>query len=320
MENSVFGLSIKAIIVSLATGAGAILLVVSVPDETLVRKFLVIHTDDAGMCHSMNLATIDSLEQGLVTSASIMAPCPGFDEFAKWAVDHPEYDYGIHLTLTNETRRFGWGPVLPTSEVPTLVDGKGNFWRTSTRVAKNASLAEVKKELKAQIDKVLDAGIRVTHLDNHMYSLLGREDLINLYVELGLEYDLPIRYRDVETMPLKQRAEFSGGLINVYTKGGDKLKKNGMPLFAFAESDNYDAPPDEKRNHFIKAVRSLPPGVSEFVIHCGYKDVEGPEPPYVSGRAEDARVFQSPEMRRELSRHGIELLNWKQFREIEQQF
>ncbi len=117
---------------------------------------------------------------------------------------------------------------------------------------------------------------------------------------------------------LLEHAQFVGGLLDAYGLAGQELQEHGMPLFAYAESDNYDAAPDEKRNHFINAVRNLPPGVSEFVIHCGYKEADGPVPPYLSGRVEDARVFQSAEMRSELNRFGVRLLDWKEFRERNQ--
>ena len=295
--------------------AGVALFAIIVSDGHIAGRCLVVHADDAGMCHSMNAATIECLEKGVVTSASIMPPCPGFAEFAKWAVAHPQYDYGVHLTLTSEMQQFRWGPLLPASDVPTLVREDGSFWLTSRQVAQHASREHVEMELRAQIDKALAAGIQVTHLDNHMYSLLGREDLIDLYVQLGIEYDLPVRFRDIDTMPLKQRAEFHGGLLDAYRKAGQRLVDNGMPLFTYAESDNYDASPDEKRNHFINAVRSLPQGVSEFVIHCGYQDVDGPLPPHVSRRVEDSRVFQSREMQTAINRLGIRLLDWKEFRQ-----
>lgn len=314
-----YGITFRVAAAVVCTSAICLLLLGNVSDEKLVRKYLMVHTDDAGMCHSMNEATIRSLENGLVNSASIMAPCPGFDEFAVWAAQHPEYDYGVHLTLTNETRRFTWGPLLPPDESTSLRAPDGHFWRNSTQVAEHAKLSEVEKELRAQIDKVLAAGIKISHLDNHMYSLLGREDLIKLYVKLGLEYDLPVRFRRVDTMPLKQRGEFVGGLLDVYAEAGRTLDAHQMPIFTFAESDNYDASPDEKRNHFLNAVRNLPEGVTEFVIHCGMTGVEGPEPPYVSGRMEDFRVFQSPEMLLEVNRLGISTLNWQEFRERRQQ-
>ena len=65
-------------------------------------KLLIINGDDTGMCHAANVAVIDSLERGLMTSATIMVPCPWFTEIARYAKLHPEKDFGIHLCHTSE--------------------------------------------------------------------------------------------------------------------------------------------------------------------------------------------------------------------------
>ncbi|MBC8768231.1 polysaccharide deacetylase family protein [Arenibacter sp. BSSL-BM3] len=157
---------------------------------------LMIHADDAGLSCSENAATIEALKKGTVTSFSIMVPCPWFGDIANFAKQHPQYDCGIHLTLTCEWKHYKFGPVLPYSEVPSLVDERGFFHTKREQVKKLAKPQEVKKELKAQIDRALNAGIKPTHLDSHMYTLGLTKELLDVYRELGKEYKLPIFLSD----------------------------------------------------------------------------------------------------------------------------
>ena len=155
-------------------------------------KFLIIHADDAGLSHSQNSAIIESLEKGVVNSYSIMIPCPWFYEIGNYAKANSQFDYGIHLTLTCEWENYKFGPVSPIEDVKSLVDKNGYFFRTRDELKEFANEKEVKKELKAQIEKALNYGLNPNHIDSHMYSVGVNKEFFNLYKELGQFYNLPV--------------------------------------------------------------------------------------------------------------------------------
>ena len=140
-------------------------------------RLLVIHADDLGMAHSVNRATFEALEQGWITSASILVPCPWFPEVARWARAHPEADLGIHLALNSEWTGFRWSAVSSRvtcrrSSIPRAISP------SSSRPCRRARIPEVERELRAQVDRAKARGIRLSHLDSHMGTLfqIGEPD------------------------------------------------------------------------------------------------------------------------------------------------
>ena len=84
-------------------------------------KLLIIHADDLGLSHFKNVATIEAMREGVVTSASVMMPTPWVAEALELSQAHPELDLGVYLTLTAEWKHYKWGPLLGADDVPSLV-------------------------------------------------------------------------------------------------------------------------------------------------------------------------------------------------------
>lgn len=278
------------------------------------KKYLIIHADDAGMSHSVNRATIDALENGVVSSASIMVPCPWFKEFAKYAVTHPEYDYGVHLTLNSEWENYRWGPVAPRDQVPSLLDEEGYLWGSVEQVVKNVKADEAAIELRAQIDRAKEFGVPLTHLDPHMGAVVSRPDLALVYVNLGIEYDLPVLFlKEIDEQTRRQYSLFSAGAA-LLTK---QLEQHGLPvldrLSQFYDGDSHE----ERRETYVKCLQDLEPGVSELIIHCGYADDELRAITKSAERRDgDRRIFTEPAIAALIKSLDIQVVTWKQVREM----
>src|SRR4030095_9100751 len=122
-------------------------------------KLLIVHADDLGMAHSVNVATIKALETGLVNSGSIMIPCPWLSEIAAYARTNPQADLGLHLTLTSEWTSFRWGPVSSRDRVSSLLDKDGYFLLLGTDAASHAAPKQVEMEITTQIERARALGI-----------------------------------------------------------------------------------------------------------------------------------------------------------------
>ncbi|MFV2068121.1 MAG: polysaccharide deacetylase family protein [Pirellulales bacterium] len=280
-------------------------------EEGPAKRYLIVHADDAGMSHSVNRATIEAMEEGVVTSASIMVPCPWFMEIARYASAHPDKDFGIHLTLNAEWRDYRWGPVAPRDRVPSLVDPDGYLWDNVEQVVAHVDAKEAEIELRAQIDRALKAGIRISHFDPHMGAVVSRPDLAKLYIRLAIDYDIPVLFaRPTPGSELARRYPDAIRLLPA-------LDAKGLPVL-----DNlhqfYDRGPHAQRTEtYLNAIRNLPPGVTEIIIHCGYDDEElRAITSSVTVRDSDRRIFTDAKVMAEIRELGIELIDWKKFRTL----
>jgi len=159
---------------------------------------ILIRCDDIGMCHAVNMAAKEVLETGIPVSMSVMVPCPWFSEAVELLKKYSNVSVGIHLTLNSEWKQYRWGPVSGAAAVPSLVDSIGNFFPSrSLLFGNNPKLSEIETELRAQIEKALNAGLTIDYLDYHMSAAVQTLETRAIVEKLAAEYKLGIsRYYD----------------------------------------------------------------------------------------------------------------------------
>ena len=277
------------------------------------QRYVIIHADDAGMSHSVNLATIEAMEKGCVSSASIMVPCPWFPEIAAYSKEHPEKDFGLHLTLNSEWKIYRWGPVSPREKVPGLVDKDGFLHRDVAAVVANATANEVEIELRAQIERARQFGVPFTHLDTHMGALVSRPDFVDVYVKLGIEFNVPVLFvRDAQKSDLTLKAY--PALAERAAELTLALDARRLPMLDSLAPFYGGETHEMRKESYLKVLRELKPGVTEIIIHCGIDNAELKAITNSSAnRDSDRRIFTEADVMDEIKRLGIEVISWKQF-------
>lgn len=150
---------------------------------------LTVMADDFGMHAVVNEGILETFVDGLLTDANIMAVCPGFEESVRMAKQH-NLPVGLHSTFSCDFDRFRWRPL---TDMKTMIDKSRHFLSTVASAWENADLDEASKEQKAQLRMLLDNGITVTHLSEHM----GTDDsgkLFRIQSELADETGIPHRF------------------------------------------------------------------------------------------------------------------------------
>ncbi len=273
-------------------------------------KLLIIHADDAGLSHAENRATIQALKKGIVNSYSIMVPCPWFYEIAEFAIQTPNFDYGIHLTLTCEWNSYKFGPVLSKKEVPSLVDNQGYFFKTRQEVTDNAILKELKNELCAQIERALSFGLQPSHLDSHMYTLGATDEFLAIYREIGQLYKLPVMLNS------ELISQFSG----IPEQQLDM--QNEVLIDRIYLGNLKDFEEGKLAEYYANSIKTLTPGLNMILIHTAFDDPEMKSitknhPNFgAAWRQIDLEFFSSIECKTLLKEQGVEMISWKDIKNV----
>ncbi len=273
-------------------------------DDAIV---LIVNGDDVGVSHAANMASIASLERGLMTSATIMVPAPWFPEIAQYAREHPGADFGLHLVHTSEWKGIKWGPVAGRAAVPGLVDPQGYLWPDIQHVYARATPGEAAIEARAQVRKALDAGIDVTHLDSHMGALQFAEPYFQIYRGLAKEFDLPIRMGSQATLQAfgggHQRAQLDAdGVVypDYLIHGG---RRDTEPMAAY----------------WRRMLEGLTPGVTELYIHAALPvdEMKAVTHSWQDRAAEYELFTNDPSIKALLEARGVVRIGYRTLRDLQ---
>jgi chitin disaccharide deacetylase len=272
-------------------------------------KLLIVHADDMGLSQATNNAVIQAFQKGGITSGSIMVPCPWFPEIAEFAKNNSQLDIGLHLTLSSEWDKYFFGGVSTSSAIPNLLNQKGYFYPSVEEFAKHANGAEVEKEIRAQIERALAFGIKPTHLDNHMGTILASPEYYQILLKIGHEYQLPV------LIPADMIAGISSQLLEMLSR--DNVVVDHLFML------NQASPAEQWSDPYLKFIENMQPGLNEIIVHLAIDNDEtraimvnhsdfGAE-----WRQHDLDFVLSPEFKKALNDHNIKLVTWRQIGKVQ---
>ena len=153
-------------------------------DDTIA---LLVTGDDLGLCHASNAAIFSGLQQGALSTASLLVPAPWAREAI---VRYHGEPIAVELSATAEHLLYRWGPI---TSAPSLHGGDGGFASTVVDLLDHADTDDVRREFRAQIERAVVWGFDVCALVVHQDAALLRPEYFDVVLDLAVEFDLPLR-------------------------------------------------------------------------------------------------------------------------------
>ncbi|MFM8993150.1 MAG: carbohydrate deacetylase [Actinomycetota bacterium] len=258
-------------------------------------RLVIVSCDDLGAFHASNVGVLRALHDGVATCASLMVPAP----WSRHAVANLRTgdDIGVHLTLVSEHADYRWGPL---TYAPSLQSGDGGFPSTLDDLWEHADRDEVLRECRAQVQRAMLWGVDVTHLAPHLTAITLRPEFFDVYLEVAVEYQLPVRLPST---------------VSTTAAGFDfrGLARDEGVFFP----DHFDHDwSSGSRERVMRSIASLQPGVTEIHVQ---PVIDSPEVRAVGavtqGWIDDLDLVTSRELRDALSAAGAVLIGYREVRD-----
>lgn len=274
---------------------------------------IIIHVDDVGMCQASLQGFIDLWEFGTISSGAVMVPCPWFMAVAEWARKNPSVDLGVHGTVNAEWDGYRWGPISTRDHATGLMDAEGYFHKRESAVWEHADPRAVQIEIESQAKRALAAGIDVTHIDAHMFTVLHPK-FIPGYIQTLIRFQAP------GLIPRQDKAGFVALGFGeeeavMFADMVQQLEEQSFPMI-----DKIDYLSLEDPAHQIEIAKQklgdLPVGITHFLMHPAIDTAElRAMTPDWRCRVANYLAFMSTEMKDFIKNKGIQVIGYRMIRE-----
>jgi len=285
-------------------------------------KKLIVNADDFGFTRGVNEGIIRAFREGIVTSTTIMANGDAFENAVELALANPALGVGCHLAI------IGGRPVAPISDVSSLVDSEGRLPATLTKLMiklARGSIAgdEMVREFRAQVGRVVNTGIELTHLDTHKHAHTHPK-VMEALGPVAAEYGIKCVRNPFErvfeaargTSPMKWDYVKQYALSTAIAPGAMRFKalareaglKTPDRFFGVKLTGMLDSAA-------IRSImKSLDHGSAELMCHPGLcdDDLERAHTRLRRERARELEALSDPGLKRFAEEQGIELINYRE--------
>ena len=292
-----------------------------------MSRCLMINADDFGSfcCANAAIMSLLSDEKSALTSSTIMAPAPWAAQACRFAARNPQLAIGVHLTLTSEWSPVRWSPVAQ-GDTASLRDEEGYMWHTVADVEQHADLEQVRREIRAQVERCRALGMsNPSHLDNHMGSLYGiatgRVELLQEALALAAQQQLPFR------LPADIAGDFISGAALGLSHLPEDVRQAAAGAISFCSSagvalpdhlipNEWGGPQEQSYENFREYLYDfyihIPEGVTETYLHPALESDELKAATDVwYRRVWEHRVMADPMTRQHIEAHGIRLISYR---------
>jgi len=288
-------------------------------------KQLIINADDFGLSEEINRGIIQTYKQGVLTNASLMANMPAFENTVELCKQNPGLGIGVHLNIIRGK------PILIKEKVKSLIDSQGYFYNFSQFIRKGIfsqlDLKQIEGEFRAQINKILDWGIKITHFDTekHIHSLPWIAKILSgLADEFKINKIRAFRQRLFFIRTGSYRINNPSFYKMLFLAGSSMINQQYLKKTNLKTPDYFYILPSQGKGKLLKnclmnIVIHLKNGVSEIVCHPGYSlgqdKLNSRELGKfnLSNREGQLRLLLSSELKQMLKSMNISLINYSQF-------